>query len=836
MNRQTIDYGIDLGTTNSEIACVDPGSRPMVIENNYNERITPSAVAYSNKGHCQVGKTAYRYFSSHRWEDVDNVHIEFKRRMGTDDTFLFPYTGRKYRAEELSAEILKELRASVERKRGEQIDAAVITIPAAFEQPQIAVTKKAAELAGFITCELLQEPVAAALAYGYLETDAKGYWLVYDLGGGTFDAALLQLRDGIIRVANHCGDNYLGGKDVDNAILDRLILPKIEEQFGLQDFNRGEARWKYAVAHIRYFAEMAKIELTKSPVSEVHINRIWDPINETWLDLNAFECELKREAVNPLYEVVFRKSLNYCKDILAQSQLNPNDIAKLILVGGPTHYPLFRDGLAAELGIIPDFSQDPMTVVAQGAAVFAGTRRRPTTKQTPGKDKILIELSYEPAGADTEPSIGGVVKLPQGSIPDQFTIELVHTKNQWRSGKTKLLKNGAFLITVLAEKGANEYKIELCDPMGSLLKTDPATIVYTMMGLDVQAKTLIHDISISQADGTPFIVFKKGNAFPVRGTAMCCADHDIAKGSDDALIIRIFEGNNLRNALRNILIGECRVAAKDMPRNLPSQAEIEVKIQLDDNGEFTGTAEVLMFDMDEPYPITWLTKYESLPLSQLEKMATGVRQRVEKLRPLSTQDSLAADVFDRIDTEDTLAQIKETLCAARTNGDQASKCRKLMLRLSDQLDDIEVRRERPELEKQARQSLEYARQLVEEDASGKYAQPYAQISSELRSALKDPDSHALIQAIERMDDFIRSVLSQGIKWWVDGFRYAEKNSQIMTDQNKASLLFLQGQEAMDKEDLESLKASVIQLIRLLPQEMQNKADEFGNVWGVAVNK
>ena len=160
MNRQTIDYGIDLGTTNSEIACVDPGSRPMVIENNYNERITPSAVAYSNKGQFQVGKTAYRYFNSHRWEDEDNVHIEFKRRMGTDDTFLFPYTGKKYRAEELSAEVLKELRVSVERKRGEQIDATVITIPAAFEQPQIAATKKAAELAGFATCELLQEPVA----------------------------------------------------------------------------------------------------------------------------------------------------------------------------------------------------------------------------------------------------------------------------------------------------------------------------------------------------------------------------------------------------------------------------------------------------------------------------------------------------------------------------------------------------------------------------------------------------------------------------------------------------------------------------------------------------
>jgi molecular chaperone DnaK len=833
MTRQTIDYGIDLGTTNSEIACVDPGSRPMVIENNYNERITPSAIGYSNKGQQQVGKTAYRFFNSHRWEDVDNVHIEFKRRMGTDDTFLFPYTGKKYRAEFLSAEVLKELRASVERKRGEQIDAAVITIPAAFEQPQISATKKAAELAGFVTCELLQEPVAAALAYGFLETDAKGYWLVYDLGGGTFDVALLHLRDGIIRVANHCGDNYLGGKDIDNAILDRVILPQIAESLDLQDFNRGETRWKYAVAQIRYIAEAAKIELTKAPTAEIHIERIWDPIEEAWLDLNDFECELTREQVAPLYEAVFRKSLNYCKDVLTQSHLNPKDIEKLILVGGPTHYPLIREGLTSELGITLDFSQDPMTVVAQGAAVFAGTRRRKTNKQdkaTPGI--IPIELNYDPAGGDAEPSIGGVVKLPQGSNAIEFTVELVHTKRQWRSGKVKLAKNGAFLVAALANKGVNEYRIELCDLKGTSLKTDPETIVYSMIGLDVQAKTLTHNISLSQPDGTPYIVCKKGDTFPVRGTTTCKAAYTITKGSEESLIIKLFEGNNTHSASRNNDIGEVRVAAKDMPRDLPANAEIEVQIQLDENGEFYGTAEVMMFNMDEPYQITWLTKniYENLPPQQLEKMAKVLRERVVSLRPLSAQDSLAADVFTRIDSEDTIAQIEETLQAARADGDQASKCHKLMLRLNEQLDDIEARQQRPELEKKAKHIKECAKAIVEQDSSGKYSDAYEQLSRELESAFKDADPHALVQATERLDDLIRYILSQGLEWWVKGFQYASENCKLMNDQTKAAMLFKQGRKAIDDEDKDSLKAAVIQLVRLLPKNAQNKSDEFGNVW------
>ena len=837
MNRQTIDYGIDLGTTNSEIACVDPGSRPVVVENLYNEKITPSAVAFSNKRQLQVGRPAYRYFASHRWEDVDNVHIEFKRRMGTDDVFLFPYADKKYRAEELSAEVLKELRASVERKRGEQISAAVITIPAAFETPQIAATRRAGELAGFETCELLQEPVAAALAYGFLESEAKGYWLVYDLGGGTFDVALLQLRDGIIRVVNHCGDNYLGGKDIDNAILDRVILPRIEEEFGFEGFNRGEPRWKYAVAKIRYLAEMAKIDLTTSETAEVHIDRIWNPVEEAAVDLD-FSCELTRDDVAPLYDAVFQKSLNYCKDLLHQSHVTAKDVDRLILVGGPTHYPLIREGLERELQIHLDYEQDPMTVVAQGAAVFASTRRKPAGRSRPPTGAIAVELNYEPAGGDTEPSIGGVVRLPTGKNPEQFTVELIQARTQWRSGRMKLAKNGAFLVTALAEKGVNEYRLELRDPAGTLLKTDPETIVYSLIGLEVQAKTLIHNISLSQPDGTPFVVLKKGEAFPVKGTTMCRTDQAISKGSDGALIIKLFEGNNLRNAARNTEIGQVRVEAKDMPRDLPVNAEIEVRIQLDESGNIKGTAEVLMFDMDEPYPITWLTQniYESVDAEHLEVMANSVSSRVEELRPLASRDSLAADIFGRIEAEDTLAQIDETLSAAGADKDQASKCHKLILRLNEQLDDIDARRERPQVEKRAQLAIECAQELVGQDASGKYAEMFGTLKQEIELALKDPDPNSLIQAVERMDDFIRAILANTIEWWVRGFQYADENRQLMTDQKKANLLFAQARRAMDNQDLDALKAAVIQLIRLLPHDVQHKADEFGNVWGVAVNR
>lgn len=838
MARQTIDYGIDLGTTNSEIAFIDPGAAPSIVENIYNERITPSAVSHSNKGQLQVGKTAYSYFASHRWEDVDNVHIQFKRRMGTDDTFIFPYTGRKYRAEQLSAEILIELRTSVERKRGEKIEAAVVTIPAAFEQPQIAATKKAAELAGFLTCDLLQEPVAAALAYGIRDSGAKGYWLVYDLGGGTFDAALLQLKDGLIRVVNHCGDNYLGGKDIDNAILDRIVLPHIAEEFGLEDFNRGAERWKYAIARVRYFAEAAKIELSKSKVAEFHIDWIWDPIEETKVDLNDYEFELTRDVVTPLYQTIFMKSANYIKDLLGQSKISPSAIEKVILVGGPTQFPVIREGLSAELRAPLDFSRDVMTVVAEGAAVFASTRRMTSAKPVKAApDSVLIEFDYEPSGADSEPSIGGSAKLGPGRNPELFMIELVNVRSQWRSGKIKLSKNGAFIIPALADKGLNEYRIELSDQSGNLFSTTPLSLTYNLSGLEVQAKTLMHNISLSNPDGKPFKIFGKGQTLPIKGTAKCQTDHLIKKGSDDALIIKLFEGNNVRFAARNTPIGHLKVSGKEMPRDLPAGQDVEIKLKLDADGNIQGTAEVMIFNMEEPYQIVWSTQniYEKLQLPQLGQMSEQTLERMAKLRSISTEDSLASEVFLKIEAEDMLAQIEEALQAAQVDKDQASKCHKLLLRLNEMLDEIEDRNKRPELEKKAQRAIEYAKGLVEKKKSTNATQIYQRLCNEIHAALKDPDFYALVQAVERMDEFIYSLLREYPEWWVGGFQFAEENRQSMTDPQKAEKLFSQGRKAIEEQDFESLKASVAQLVNLLPDEVQAGAGEFGNVWGTRVN-
>ena len=195
MARTTIDYGIDLGTTNSSVAVLTD-TIAEVVPNKDGSLMTPSAIWYDKRGKLYVGKDA----RSRHLHDEENAAVEFKLRMGQNWRKMFQRSGNRMLPEEMSAEVLKSLRADVHTNKREDVNAAVVTVPAAFELSQCEATRRAAELAGLTVSPLLQEPVAAALAYGFQSASDKVFWLVYDFGGGTFDAAVIQLRDGVIQV------------------------------------------------------------------------------------------------------------------------------------------------------------------------------------------------------------------------------------------------------------------------------------------------------------------------------------------------------------------------------------------------------------------------------------------------------------------------------------------------------------------------------------------------------------------------------------------------------------------------------------------------------------
>lgn len=367
--RTTIDFGIHLGNSHSSIAVFN-GGKPQVVKNNLDGDITPSAVFIGRQGNIIVGAKAKSKLEDER--SAEDAYIEFKRRMGGDSVFTFKSSGLRKTPEELSAEVLKSLKGNVLQRMNEDIKAAVITIPAAYAQRQCAATKHAAELAGFTQCPLLQEPVAASLAYGYqLESEKSSSWLVFDFGGCSFDAAIMKAKDGDILVINHGGDNFLGGTDIDWGVIEKIIIPEITAYYNLPNFKRGNDHWRSAFAKIKRAVEFAKIDLSRS--SETYLDGcVFEDDDGNEVELDGFK--LTQNQLANIAEPLIVRAANKCKAVLSEKNLSPSAIEKAILVGGPTLAPYFRHILADKLGIPLDHSVDPLTTYAQGAAIFAGTQ------------------------------------------------------------------------------------------------------------------------------------------------------------------------------------------------------------------------------------------------------------------------------------------------------------------------------------------------------------------------------------------------------------------------------------------------------------------------------
>ena len=374
MPRQNIDFGIDLGTTHSAIARFT-GTDVDVIRNAEGSEFTPSAVWVDKQGKVVGGRIAKEWHE----RDPENAFTEFKRHMGSPVSYTFARSGRQVKPEELSSEVLKMLRADVERRTRESINAAVITVPADFDLPQCEATKRAGELAGFQHLLLLQEPVAAAHAYGFERSENKTFWLVYNLGYAGFAAAVIQVRDGLTQVVGHGGDNRLGGKNIDWAIVEQLFIPALLREHALPNFSRQDAKWRGAIAKLRIQAEAAKLRLSSEESTEVWIDFL---CNEERGAPIEFGFELQRSELERLAAPFVRRSVNICKEILLSGRLSPAEIAKVILVGGPTHMPFLREQLKDAvdgLGIPLEFNVDPRTAVVRGAAVFAGSQRAEST-------------------------------------------------------------------------------------------------------------------------------------------------------------------------------------------------------------------------------------------------------------------------------------------------------------------------------------------------------------------------------------------------------------------------------------------------------------------------
>lgn len=360
--------GIDLGTTNSCVAVLE-GDEPKVIQNPEGARTTPSVVAFKN-GETQVGEVAKRQAITN-----PNTIQSIKREMGTDHKV--DVDGKNYTPQEISAMILQNLKSTAESYLGDKVDKAVITVPAYFNDAERQATKDAGKIAGLEVERIINEPTAAALAYGLDKTEQDEKVLVFDLGGGTFDVSILELGDGVFEVLSTAGDNKLGGDDFDQVIIDYLV-EEFKKENGI-DLSQD----KMALQRLKDAAEKAKKDL--SGVSQTQISLPFISAGESGpLHL---EITLTRSKFEELSDDLVRRTMGPTRQALSDAGLSSNDIDEVILVGGSTRIPAVQEAVKKEVGKEPNKSVNPDEVVAMGAAIQGGVISGDV------KDVVLLDVT-----------------------------------------------------------------------------------------------------------------------------------------------------------------------------------------------------------------------------------------------------------------------------------------------------------------------------------------------------------------------------------------------------------------------------------------------------------
>jgi len=397
--------GIDLGTTNSCIAFIAEGG-PSVVTTPEGLRTTPSVVAFAKNGERLIGHIAKRQaitnptqtiysvkrFMGSRFEEAadEAKRVSYQVEAGEKGEVVVNAKGQTFRPEEIAAMILQSLKATAEDFLGEPVEKAVITVPAYFNDAQRQATKDAGRIAGLEVLRIINEPTAAALAYGLDKEQNNGIVAVYDLGGGTFDVSILELSDGVFQVKSTSGDTHLGGDDFDRVIMD-WVCDEFESQSGV-DIRKD----KMAMQRVRDAAEKAKIEL--SSTLETSINLPFLAADDA--GPKHLELQLTRARLENLVEPLIRKTIDPCKQALHDAGISTTQIQKVILVGGMTRMPSVREAVKKFFNQDPQKGVDPDEVVAKGAAIQGGV----LTGQV--EEVILLDVTPLSLGIET---LGGVM-------------------------------------------------------------------------------------------------------------------------------------------------------------------------------------------------------------------------------------------------------------------------------------------------------------------------------------------------------------------------------------------------------------------------------------------
>lgn len=474
--------GIDLGTTNSVIATMEAG-KPVVLENAEGERTTPSVVAFKD-GETLVGRLAKRQavlnpegtifevkrFIGRRWEEVQEEanRVPYRVEKGPDGGVRIRVGDKLYTPEEISAFILRKLVDDASKKLGQEVKKAVITVPAYFNNSQREATANAGKIAGLEVLRIINEPTAAALAYG-LDKKGSETVLVFDLGGGTFDVTVLEVGEGVFEVKSTAGDTHLGGSDMDHKIVDWLA-EEFKKEHGV-DLKAD----RQALQRLIEAAEKAKIELSSTPETTISLPFIAiDPTSKTPLHL---EKKLTRAKFEELIQDLLKRVRGPVEQALKDAGLSANQLDEVILVGGATRVPAVQRIVKEMLGKEPNKQVNPDEAVAQGAAIQAGV----LTGEV--EDVVLLDVTPLSLGVETKGGVMTVLIPRNTTIPTRKCETFTTAEHNQTAVEIHVLQGERPMAS--ANKSLGRFKLEGIPPM-------PAGVPQIDVCFDIDANGILH--------------------------------------------------------------------------------------------------------------------------------------------------------------------------------------------------------------------------------------------------------------------------------------------------------------------------------------------------------
>lgn len=826
MARNKIDYGIDLGTTNSAICRMEKGE-PVVIKTDVLKDTMPSCISVNKKGSIKAGDSAYNTMKQDKrratksWhKGASNTYVEFKRTMATDTQYPCSNLHKSFSSEELSAEVLKALKSFV---TDEKFSSVVITVPAKFTVNQKTATMEAAKMAGFKHCEQLQEPIAASMAYGVSSEEKDGLWMVFDFGGGTFDAALLKVEDGIMQVFDTEGDNYLGGKNLDYAIVDNIIIPYLQENYAIDGYLQDEEKKEVLRDAMKTYAEDAKNQLSFKDHEDI-ISNLGDLGEDEDGEEIELDLTLSQAQVFDVMRPYFQKAVDICKNLIQRNNLNGSQITKLILVGGPTHSPLIRQMLREQVTPNVDTSIDPMTAVATGAALYASTMDAEVSDKEIKVGTVKLDVSYESTTVEMAEYVP--VCLAEGSILNRVFVEFVRGDKAWASGKVEINSKGDVVELNLLEGKANSFNISCYDDKGNILPCFPNEITI-IQGSVVGAAPLPYNIAIARWDRNKkrSVIrvakgLEKNKPLPATGVINDLkTTRQLRPGlSSDVLTVPIhqvddFEEAEGKSASLYEHVADVVITGEDVDTLMPADSLVDVTLKVDSSEQMR---------LEVRFLATGFTVEKVLDTSKKHTME-DTNEQISKgfAEAESAMKTLSESGID-------VNELQEELAAIRTDNENTTEKKEVLNHLRELLRKIEkldAGTEWERVEKELREEFDKLEKAQDDLGNERSAQLVDQLRTQTDNAIRSKNVQVGREVLEQVT---RLVFELTILFQCMGFiRYCNERfaSLHWKDSLRARQLVNRGMEQINNnpttERLRSIAAELSEL--RLPEEEDGTA-------------